>query len=76
MIVNRIIYKSLNGLDPEDLGNIGVGHDTYYLALRSQTSHNKVKAGGRSPVFRDKHRTIYYLLYQSFLEYLANRIKH
>ena len=39
MIVYRITYNCLKGLGPGDLG-IGVGHDTYNLALRSQTSHN------------------------------------
>ena len=48
MIVYRIIYKFLKGLGPGDLG-IEVGHDTYNLTLRSQTSHKKTQAGGRLP---------------------------
>ena len=38
----------MKDLGAEEFG-IGVGHDTYNLELRSQTSHKKAKAGGRLP---------------------------
>ena len=54
-----------------------VGRDTHHHALRSQAKHKQARrAVLRSTVSRAKIQANIAILYQSFPEYPANRIKH